>query len=303
ADPALVSKEARKRGRDQLGTLGAGNHFLEIQVVDEVYDAKAAEALGLQKGQVTVMIHCGSRGLGHQACTDSINLMRRSRNKFKFDLPDAELVCAPVSSDEGQEYLKTMNAAANFALANRQCIMHWVRETFEQIFGRGWQKLGMTLVYDVSHNIAKIEQHRVGSVEKELCVHRKGATRCFPAGHPSVVPCYRSLGQPVIVPGNMGDASYVLLGQPEALLKSFGSTCHGAGREMSRNQAIKAGRGRSIEHELGEKGIQVRAHSRETLSEEMPEAYKNIDQVVSVVEGAGLSSKVVRLKPVGVIKG
>lgn len=303
ADADVISKEARKRGRDQLGTLGAGNHFLEVQIVDEIYDPSAAEALGFEQGQITVMIHCGSRGLGHQVCTDYVNFMRHARNKFKFDLPDQELVCAPVSSDEGQQYLHAMNAAANYALANRQCIMHWVRETFEQVFGRGWQKLGMTLVYDVSHNIAKIERHQVGSVEKELCVHRKGATRSFPAGHPSVTPCYRSLGQPVIVPGNMGDASYVLLGTRDAMQKSFGSTCHGAGRQMSRHQAIKAGRGRSIERELGEKGIQVRAHGRDTLAEEMPEAYKNIDEVVAAVEGAGLSSKVVRLRPLGVIKG
>jgi tRNA-splicing ligase RtcB len=303
ADPSLISDKAYERGRAQQGTLGSGNHFLEVQYVDEIYDEKAAGVLGLFEGQITVMIHTGSRGFGHQVCTDFLEVMERSVNKYKIELPDKELACAPFESPEAKDYLAAMRAAANYAWANRQCIMHWAREAFYKVFLLSPGELGMRLIYDVAHNIAKIEDHKVGGKKMKLIVHRKGATRAFPPGHPELPDVYRQLGQPVLIPGDMGRASYVLLGTEKAMEETFGSTCHGAGRVMSRHQAIKKARGRAIWREMEEKGIIVRSAGRETLAEEMPDAYKDISQVVDVVHKAGISKKVARLRPIGVIKG
>lgn len=303
ADPELISPEAYERGRSQLGTLGAGNHFLEIQYIDEIYDTSVANAMGLFEGQATVMIHTGSRGFGHQVCTDYLDVMERSAKKYNIVLPDRELACAPVISPEAQEYLASMRGAANWAWANRQSIMHWSREAFMRVTGIGPSSLGMSLVYDVAHNIAKIEEHVVEGRKRKLLVHRKGATRAFPPGHLELPPAYRSLGQPVLLPGDMGRASYVLLGTEEAMRQSWGSTCHGAGRLLSRHQAVKQARGRAIWRELEDSGIIVMSKGRQTLAEEMPEAYKDIGEVVDVVVKAGISKKVARLRPMGVIKG
>ncbi len=304
ADPSVLSERAIERGRPQLGTLGAGNHFLEVQVVDQIFDAEAAEALGVAEvGQVTVMIHTGSRGLGYQVCDDSLKVMQRAVNKYGLQLPDRQLACAPVQSPEGQSYLAGMAAAANYAWANRQCITHWTREAFERVFGTGARKLGLEIVYDVAHNVAKIEEHEVGGVRKTLCVHRKGATRAFGPGGPELIPLHRKTGQPVIVPGSMGTASYLCVGTERAMKETWGSTCHGAGRVMSRHAAIRQGRGRNIARELESKGIYTRAASRQVLAEEMPEAYKDVDEVVRTCHGAGISKLVARLIPLGVMKG
>jgi tRNA-splicing ligase RtcB len=303
ADPSLISEKAYERGRAQQGTLGSGNHFLEIQYVDEIYDEKAANILGLFEGQVTVMIHTGSRGFGHQVCTDFLEVMERAVKKYKIDLFDRELACAPFNSSEAQDYLAAMRAAANYAWANRQCIMHWTREAFTKVLGSSPRGLGMSLVYDVAHNIAKVEEHVVNGRKKKLVVHRKGATRAFPPGHPELPEIYRHLGQPVLIPGDMGRASFVLLGTEKAMQETFGSTCHGAGRVMSRHQAIRRAKGRAIWRELADRGIIVRSAGRETLAEEMSEAYKDISNVVDVVHRAGISKKVVRLRPMGVVKG
>ena len=303
ADPEEVSKRACERGKGQCGTLGAGNHFAEIQVVDEIYDAPAARVFRLEKGSVTIMLHCGSRGLGHQICDDYLKAFRHCPQKYGISLPDAQLICAPVESPEGQSYLKAMRCAANYAWANRQIIMHLIRQAFERHFGRGFEELGMDLIYDVAHNIAKIEEHEVDGRRVKLCVHRKGATRAFPPGHPEVPADYREIGQPVLIPGDMGRNSYLLVGQEQAMRDTFGSTCHGAGRAMSRHEAIRMARGRSIQKELAAKGIIARAKSREGLDEEQPAAYKDVNQVVEVVHKAGLSKKVCRMKPLGVIKG
>jgi tRNA-splicing ligase RtcB len=303
ADTSLISQKAYERGRAQQGTLGSGNHFLEVQYVDEVYDEKAAASLGLFKDQITVMIHTGSRGFGHQVCTDFLEIMERAVVKYKIDLPDKELACAPYESPEAQNYLAAMRAAANYAWANRQCIMHWAKESFMRIFNVSPKALGMTLIYDVAHNIAKIEDHEVNGKKMRLVVHRKGATRAFPPGHPELPEVYESLGQPVLIPGDMGRVSFVLLGTEKAMKETFGSTCHGAGRVMSRHQAIRQAKGRSIWREMEEKGIIVRSAGRETLAEEMSEAYKDISNVVDVVHKAGISKKVARLRPIGVIKG
>ena len=303
ADPSLISKKAYERGRSQQGTLGSGNHFLEVQYVDEIYDEKAANILGLFEGQVTVMIHTGSRGFGHQVCTDFIEVMERAVSKYKIDLPDRELACAPFESSEAQDYLAAMRAAANYAWANRQCIMHWAREAFMNVLDISPQKLGMALIYDVAHNIAKIEAHEVNGRKVKLVVHRKGATRAFPPGHPELPQIYRDMGQPVLIPGDMGRASFVLLGTEKAMQETFGSTCHGAGRIMSRHQAIRRAKGRAIWREMEDRGIIVRSAGRETLAEEMSEAYKDISNVVDVVDKAGISKKVARLRPIGVIKG
>lgn len=303
ADPGLISKKAYERGRAQQGTLGSGNHFLEVQYVDTVYEEKAANALGLFPGQVTVMIHTGSRGFGHQVCTDFLEVMARAVEKYGISLPDRELACAPVASREAQEYLGAMRAAANYAWANRQCIMHWAREAFMQTFGRSPRELGMSLVYDVAHNIAKIEEHTVNGQKRKVVVHRKGSTRAFPPGHPELPDIYRPLGQPVLIPGDMGRASFVLLGTERAMQETFGSTCHGAGRMLSRHQAIRQAKGRAIWREMEDKGIIVKSAGRETLAEEMSEAYKDIDNVVNVVHNAGISKKVARLRPLGVVKG
>jgi len=304
ADPSGVSERAYERGRKQSGTLGSGNHFLEVQVVDEIYDDKIATIFGLFKGQVTVMIHSGSRGLGYQVCDDYVKGMIRCLNKYNINVPDKQLACAPINSSEGKAYLGAMRCAANYAWANRQCLMYLARMVFERVFDKSWSSLGLDLVYDVAHNIAKMERHKVNGKEKILCVHRKGATRAFPPGHPDIPEGYRDAGQPVIIPGDMGSFSYVLAGLPGAMQETFGSACHGAGRCMSRSAAIRQCRGRQIDKELFQKsGIIVRAKGRSTLAEEMPEAYKDIEQVVGVVHEAGISKRVARMKPLGVIKG
>ena len=303
ADPELVSDFAQDRGKDQLGTLGSGNHFVEVGHVLEVYDARLAAALGLFRDQVTVIVHTGSRGLGHQVCDDYIKVMLRAAAKYGIELPDRQLCCAPLSSPEGKQYLAAMAAAANFAFANLQMITHWVRESFEQVLHMGPKDLGLELVYDVAHNIAKIEDHHVNGKKKKLCVHRKGATRAFPPGHPETPPAYQQTGQPVLIPGDMGRYSFVLVGTEQALTETFGSTCHGAGREMSRHAALKVAKGRNIVRELAGKGIVVKGAGRGTIDEEIPEAYKDVEAVVAVAHGAGISKKVAKLKPLGVIKG
>jgi len=303
ADPTLISSKAYERGRAQQGTLGSGNHFLEIQYIDEIYDQAAAAALGLYEGQVTVMIHTGSRGFGHQVCTDFLVVMEQASRKYRIELYDKELACAPFNSPEAQDYLAAMRAAANYAWANRQCIMHWTTEAFMKVFSASPAGLGMSLIYDVAHNIAKVEEHLVDGRKRKLIVHRKGATRAFPPGHPELPEAYRHLGQPVLIPGDMGRASYVLLGTEKAMQETFGSTCHGAGRVMSRNQALRRAKGRAIGRELEDRGIIVRAAGRETLAEEMSDAYKDVSAVVDVVHRAGISTKVARLRPMGVIKG
>jgi len=304
ADPSMVSNKAVQRGRPQLGTLGAGNHFLEVQVVEEIFDEDAAEAFGITgPGQITVMIHTGSRGFGYQVCDDSLIVMQRAIQKYKINIPDKQLACSPIKSEEGQKYLAAMSCAANYAWANRQAIAHWVREAFEQVMGAGAHKLGMRQVYDVAHNIAKIEEHEVDGKKMKLCVHRKGATRAFGPGHPDIPQKYRAIGQPVIIPGDMGRYSYLLVGTERAMRETFGSTCHGAGRVMSRNEAIKKGKGQNIQQMLAEKGITVRAASRGTLSEEASFAYKDVADVVEAAHGAGISRKVARMRPLGVVKG
>ena len=303
ADPEAVSQGAKGRGRDQLGTLGSGNHFLEVQEVDEIHDPVAARALGLERGMVTVMIHCGSRGLGHQVCTDHVREVARKLAGWGITLPDRQLACAPLRSPEATAYLGAMRAAANFAWANRQCIADEVRRAFERTLLRSHESLGLTLVYDVAHNIAKFERHRTAAGETRCLVHRKGATRAFPAGHPEVPAAYRAVGQPVLVPGDMGRYSYVLVGRPGSMAHAFGSTCHGAGRRMSRTQAVRETRGRDLVAELRAAGIAVRYEGRDTLREETSEAYKDVADVVRVVEGADLALRVARLKPFLVVKG
>lgn len=303
ADPSSVSKKALERGRAQLGTLGSGNHFVEIGYVEEVYDEALARALGLYKDQVTVIVHTGSRGFGHQVCDDYIKVMQRAVGKYGIELPDKQLCCAPIDSPEGREYFSAMACAANFAFANRQLITHWVRESFEEVLRASQRSLGLELVYDVCHNIAKFEVHQVDGRERRVCVHRKGATRAFPPGHPDLPEDYKEVGQPVLIPGDMGRYSYVLVGTERAMEESFGSTCHGAGRLLSRHQAKKAARGRAVADELRKKGIYIRAASRATMVEEIPEAYKDVTDVVEVVDRAGLSRKVVKLRPMGVVKG
>jgi tRNA-splicing ligase RtcB len=302
-DPDRVSERAMERGKAQLGTLGSGNHFVEVGYVAEVFDEAIAQTLGLRRDQVTVIVHTGSRGLGHQVCDDSIRVMLNAAKKYEIELPDPQLCCAPVLSLEGRHYLEAMACAANFAFTNRQMITHWVRETFEQVFQKGPKDLGLDLIYDVCHNIAKIENHTVNGEKRKLCVHRKGATRAFPPNHPDVPKDYQSTGQPVLIPGDMGRCSYVLVGTEGALRETFGSTCHGAGRVMSRHQAIKAAKGRAVVRELEDKGIIVKGASRGTIAEEIPDAYKDVTDVVNVVHHAGISRKVVKLVPMGVIKG
>lgn len=302
-DPDGVSEKAMERGRAQLGTVGSGNHFVEVGYVAEIFDEGIARTLGLWKDQATVIVHTGSRGLGHQVCDDYIRVMLDAARKYKIELPDPQLCCAPVSSPEGERYLQAMACAANFAFANRQMITHWVRETFEQVFKKGPRDLKLDLIYDVCHNIAKIENHQVDGKKKKLCVHRKGATRAFPPNHPDIPSEYQSTGQPVLIPGDMGRCSYVLVGTDRAMEETFGSTCHGAGRVMSRHQAIKAAKGRAIIRELEDKGIIVKGASRGTIVEEIPDAYKDVNDVVNVVHHAGISRKVAKLIPMGVIKG
>ena len=303
ADPAAVSGEAKARGRDQLGTLGSGNHFLELQEVADVLDEDAAQAMGLARGAVTVMIHCGSRGLGHQICTDSVRDVARKLSAWGIELPDRQLACAPLDSAEARRYLGAMRAGANFAWANRQAIAHGVRRAFASVLGERPEALGLGLVYDVAHNIAKFETHEVGGRATRCLVHRKGATRAFPAGHPDVPSAYRAIGQPVLVPGDMGRWSFVLVGRPGSMRHAFGSTCHGAGRRMSRTQAVRETRGRDLVEELRRAGVVVRYEGRDTLREETSEAYKDVSEVVRVCEGADLAKPVVRLKPFLVVKG
>jgi tRNA-splicing ligase RtcB len=303
ADFDEVSARARERGREQLGTLGSGNHFIEIQVVDEIFDEAAAGALGLFKGQVTVMIHSGSRGFGYQVCEDFLGVMGKALGKYHVDVPDPQLACAPLASPEARRYLGAMAAAANYAWANRQAMTHAVREAFEGVLGLPATRLGLGLVNDNCHNIARMETHTVDGVARRVCVHRKGATRAFPAGHPEVAEPHRAIGQPVLLPGDMGRASYVLVGQPGSMALTFGTTAHGAGRRMSRHAAVKAAKGRRIDREIEARGITVRAHDLRSLAEEMPEAYKDIESVVEVLEGAGLAKRVARFRPLGVVKG
>lgn len=303
ADADAISDRASERGEDQCGTLGSGNHFMEVQVVDQVFHADAASVMGLSAGQVVVMIHSGSRGLGYQVCEDAIHQLRDLPEKLGIRLPDRQLVCAPVHSREGQRYLAAMRAAANFAWTNRQIMTHLAREVFSRVFEKTSRGLGMRVVYDVAHNIAKLEMHVVDGKSREVCVHRKGATRAFPPGHPEVPEPYRAIGQPVLIPGDMGRASYVLVGQPGAMEQTFGSTCHGAGRRLSRGAAIRAAKGRDIRRELRDRGIIARARGRTGLDEEQPDAYKDVNEVVRVVDEAGLSRRVCRMRPIGVIKG
>jgi tRNA-splicing ligase RtcB len=303
ADPAAVSDRAYARGQDQVGTLGSGNHFLEIQRVDQIFDRQAAAAYGLHEDQVTVMVHCGSRGFGYQICEDYLAVMAEATRRYRIDLPDRQLVCAPVESSEGRSYLAAMACAANYAWANRQMIMHLVEKALLQALHISPKELNLRLVYDVAHNIAKIETHTVEGRQVTACVHRKGATRAFGPGLPEVPADYREIGQPVLIPGDMGTASYVCRGTAEALAQTFGSTCHGAGRVMSRSQALKRAKGRSIDRELAAAGVVVRSQGPKTLGEEMPEAYKDVERVVAVMDRAGISPRVARLRPLGVVKG
>jgi tRNA-splicing ligase RtcB (3'-phosphate/5'-hydroxy nucleic acid ligase) len=298
--PNKVSARAKERGTPQLGTLGSGNHFLELQYVEQVHDREAALAMRIEEEQVVVLIHSGSRGLGHQVCTDYVALMNQVMPKYNITLPDRQLACAPIRSEEGQAYLGAMAAAANFAWANRQGITHFLRGAFRRIFGDG---TCLELIYDVCHNIAKQETHEVEGRKRGVLVHRKGATRAFPPGHREIPTEYRSIGQPVFIPGSMGTASWVLVGQQGAMLETFGSVCHGAGRVLSRTAVRKGKNARQEQRKLAENGILVRSESRDGILEELPEAYKNVDEVIEVVHNAGLARKVARLRPMGVIKG
>jgi tRNA-splicing ligase RtcB len=300
ADPAAVSERARERGLPQLGTLGSGNHFLEVQYVEAVHDDKIARAFGIAKDQVVVLIHSGSRGLGHQVCTDYVSLMNKVMPRYNITLPDRQLACGPIESEEGRRYLGAMCAAANFAWANRQGIMHFLRGAFRRIFG---DAIRLDLIYDVCHNIAKRERYEIDGRKRDVLVHRKGATRAFPPGHREIPEDYRTVGQPVFVPGSMGTASWVLAGADGAVRESFGSVCHGAGRLMSRTAVRKGKDARQEQRKLEEQGILVRSETRDGILEELPEAYKDVDEVIEVVHGAGLARKVARLRPMGVIKG
>jgi tRNA-splicing ligase RtcB (3'-phosphate/5'-hydroxy nucleic acid ligase) len=300
ADPAAVSERARERGLPQLGTLGSGNHFLEVQYVEAIHDEAAARAYGIAKDQVVVLIHSGSRGLGHQVCTDYVSLMNKAMPHYGISLRDRQLACGPIGSEEGRQYLAAMCAAANFAWANRQGILHFLRGAFQRIFGG---EARLDLIYDVCHNIAKRERYEIDGRKREVLVHRKGATRAFPPGHREIPADYRTVGQPVFVPGSMGTASWVLAGAEGAMRETFGSVCHGAGRLMSRTAARKGKDARQEQRKLAEQGILVRSETRDGILEELPEAYKDVDEVIEVVHGAGLARKVARLRPMGVIKG
>ena len=293
-----------KRGIPQLGTLGSGNHFVEVEIVDEIYDRDAATAMGINEiGQVLVLIHTGSRGFGHQVCTDYVALLGEAVKRYGINLPDRQLACAPINSPEGQDYLQAMSCAANYAWTNRQCIAHWARECFIKVFSKSQRELGMEQVYDVCHNMAKIEEYTIEGKKETLCVHRKGATRAFPAGHSDVPNIYKNIGQPVLIPGDMGRCSYVALGTETAMKESFGSTCHGAGRVQSRSAAKRSLRGADVAQALAARGITVKAGSMASLAEEASQAYKDVNEVVDVTHMAGISRKVVRAVPLGVIKG
>jgi tRNA-splicing ligase RtcB len=303
ADASKVSGRARDRGKDQVGTLGAGNHFIEVDRVEQVVDEALARRIGLFSGQVVVQIHCGSRGLGHQVCTDYVNLFQKAVRKYHIELPDRELVCAPLESPEGRDYLAAMTAAANYAFANRQVLAFHIRRSFEQTLAGKVKNFNLYPIYDIAHNMAKIETHSIEGRRRELCVHRKGATRAFGPGSEVLPAVYRDIGQPVLVPGSMGTSSWVLVGTEGAMTQTFGSTCHGAGRTMSRHQAKRAVQGAGLRQELEAGGIHVRAGSLAGLAEEAPVAYKDVDRVVRVVHGAGIAKQVARLKPLAVIKG
>jgi tRNA-splicing ligase RtcB len=303
AGPDLVSARALQRGSTQIGTLGSGNHFAEVQYVSEIYDAATAEAFGLFPDQVTIMIHSGSRGLGHQVCEDHLKIMVTAARTYGIDLPDRQLCCAPAMSPEGRAYVGAMAAAANFAFANRQVMSHWVRESVAAAMGIAPARTGLDVIYDVCHNIAKFETFDIDGRTRRVVVHRKGATRAYPAGHPQTPAAYRNVGQPVLIPGDMGRYSYVLVGTARAMTETFGSTCHGAGRRMSRSRAKQAAKGRSLFKDMEARGVFVMAAGLATVAEEMPEAYKDVAEVVSVVHDAGISTRVAQLKPLGVIKG
>ena len=303
ADPAVVSRRALRRGQPQLGTLGSGNHFAELQYVTEIYDPRAAAAFGLRRDQLTVMIHSGSRGLGHQVCQDHLKVMVNAARKYGIELPDRQLCCAPIESVEGRAYLGAMAAAANFAFANRQVMAHWVRQSIAEGLGISTDEAAVDTVYDVCHNIAKFETFDLGGRPRRVCVHRKGSTRAYPPGHRQIPQAYRAIGQPVLIPGDMGRYSYVMVGTERAARETFGSSCHGAGRLMSRSRAKRSARGRPLLQELRERGVYVRAAGMATVAEEMPEAYKDVSEVVEVVHSAGISTRVAQLRPLGVIKG
>ncbi len=303
ADPSSVSERAIERGLDQAGTLGSGNHFLEVDVVDRIYNDEIAAAFGLFKGQMVIQIHTGSRGLGYQVCDDYLKLLLKEEKNFGFNLPDKQLACAPVKSEAGRQYLSAMKCAANFAWNNRQIIMSLAKESFKKTYSISDSELGFRLVYDVSHNIAKIEEHEIDGEKEYVCVHRKGATRSFPPGSLEIPELYRKVGQPVLIPGDMGRFSFVAVGSEKSMNETFGSSCHGAGRLMSRHQAVKEGRGRNFIEELKNNGVIIQAKGLKTIAEEMPFAYKNVAEVMNIMHSAGISTKVARLKPVGVIKG
>ncbi|KAA0007820.1 MAG: RtcB family protein [Thermoplasmata archaeon] len=303
ADSSVVSDRAKQRGLSQIGSLGAGNHFLEIQKVAEVYDEEAAKAFGLKRDQIVVMIHTGSRGCGHQICTDHLKVLEQAVRKYNIKLPDRQLACAPVKSREAINYFNAMAAAANFAWCNRQMIVHWVRESFHQVLGTPAEDLGMHIVYDVCHNIAKLEEHVIDGKKRKVYVHRKGATRAFGPGRSEIPQKYRQVGQPVLIPGDMGTASYVLKGTDQAMKETFGSTCHGAGRLMSRHEAVRKWRGETVFTMLKQRGIYAHPASWKVMAEESPNAYKNVDDVVTVTHNAGISLKVAKLLPLGVVKG
>ncbi len=303
ARPENVSQRALQRGADQCGTLGSGNHFLEVQLVDAIFDEEIARVMGLAKGMVCVMIHSGSRGLGYQVCDDALKKLRKAPEKYGITLPDRQLACAPVESPEGAEYLGAMCAAANYAWCNRQLLMWQARLAFANIFGKPWEELEMELIYDVAHNIAKLEEHATDSGPRQVWVHRKGATRAFPPHHPEVPPMYQQIGQPVLIPGDMGTASWVLAGREGSMAQTFGTCCHGAGRRMSRTAAARTAKGRRIDQELAAQGVIARARSWRGLAEEQPAAYKDVDLVVDVVHKANLATKVARMRPIGVVKG
>ena len=303
ADPNKVSDKARKRGAPQLGSLGSGNHFLEIQKVAEIHDEEAANRMGIKEGTITVLIHCGSRGFGHQVCSDYLRVAEQAMEKYNIHLPDRELACVPNNSEEGESYRKAMFAALNYAWSNRQMITHWTRKSFERVFNQTESDLDMKLVYDVAHNIAKVEKHKVDGKERKLVVHRKGATRAFPSNRDEIPSKYRDLGQPVLVPGSMGTSSWILLGKPNSMDLSFGSTAHGAGRTMSRSQARRNYTEDYVKKSLNDKGIFIKALTRDGVVEETPEAYKDVDAVVNVSHNLGIATKVAKLIPIGVIKG
>jgi len=304
ADPGRVSDRAIKRGMPQTGTLGSGNHFLEVQIVKEIFEPQIAKVMGIEAvGQILVLIHTGSRGFGHQVCTDHLRVMEEAVSRYGIKLPDRQLACAPIDSKEGRDYLAAMACAANYAWCNRQCIVHWVRESFSKVFAKTPEDLGMKQIYDVAHNIAKIEEHMVEGQKLKVCVHRKGATRAFPPGHKDIPQRYKEIGQPVLIPGDMGRCSFIAVGTQKAMEESFGSTCHGAGRILSRHAARRSLRGKDVAQDLERRGITIKTGSIPSLAEEASQAYKDVTEVIEVCHQAGISKKVARATPLGVIKG